>query len=109
MLLSVYIIIALYSCIFAMRRLMRPGVSKEIRYAFLIHHFLYVVTFIFIWSIFWANAYYYLFNTVEDTDPSTSKKLTVMDLMSTIASFSTGIILTFIRISEPYFRFLIKK
>jgi hypothetical protein len=30
-LLSIYVMIALYSCVFAFKRLTRPGVSKEVR------------------------------------------------------------------------------
>ena len=62
LLLSIYIIIALYSCVYAMRRLTRPGVSKEVRKNFVINHFLYVVTFIIVWTVFLASAYYHLFN-----------------------------------------------
>jgi hypothetical protein len=49
--LSIYIIIAFYSTIFAYRRLNRPGVSKTVRQLFVKKHFLYVIVFIFIWTI----------------------------------------------------------
>lgn len=48
---SVYILIAIYSCIYAIRRLERPGVSKEVRKMFLKKHVAYVVVFIVIWVI----------------------------------------------------------
>ncbi len=105
LLLSIYIIIALYSCVYAMRRLSRPGVSSNVRWTFLRKHFLYVIVFIVVWTTFLAASYYHLFNPskrLEKTSP-------VIDTVSTIASFSTGIFLTLIRLQEPYFKFLIKK
>ena len=51
MTLSVYILVALYSVVFAFRRLNRDGVSKEIRMMFIKKHFLYVAVFIVIWVI----------------------------------------------------------
>lgn len=101
LLLSIYIIVALYSCIYALRKLSRPGVSKEIRQMFLYKHFSYVASFIIIWTIFLASSYYHLFNPL-------TKKRTPVDLASAIATFSSGIILTLIRVHEPYFKFLIK-
>lgn len=62
MCLSAYIIVALYSCIFALRRLLRPGVSNQIRSFFLVKHFLYVGVFIVIWTTYLASAYHHLFN-----------------------------------------------
>lgn len=44
-----------------MRRLARPGMSKEIRQYFLKKHVAYVFTFIFIWTFFLASAYYHLY------------------------------------------------
>lgn len=48
---SVYILVAIYSVIYAGRRLERPGVSKEIRTLFLKKHTTYVGIFIIIWVI----------------------------------------------------------
>jgi len=49
--LSIYIIVAIYSTVFAFRRLNRPGVSKEVRSMFLKKHLYYVIVFIAIWTI----------------------------------------------------------
>lgn len=49
--LSVYYVIAFYSCVFAYRRLKRPGVSSEVREMFFKKHAAYVVMFIIIWSV----------------------------------------------------------
>jgi succinate dehydrogenase hydrophobic anchor subunit len=112
MLLSFYIIVALYSCVFALRRLLRPGVSKAIRFIFLMKHFFYVASFIVIWTTFLASSYYHLFNPMNASSSETKTDNTLMntiDRVSSIASFSTGIILTFIRVHEPYFKFLMKR
>ena len=60
--LSVYIVVAIYSTVFAYRRLHRPGVSKEVREMFVKKHFLYVLVFILIWTIQQTQNYYELFN-----------------------------------------------
>ena len=49
--LSIYIIVAIYSTVFAFRRLNRPGVSKEVRSMFLKKHLYYVIVFIALWTI----------------------------------------------------------
>lgn len=59
---SAYILMAIYSVIFAYRRLERPGVSLEVRKMFLRKHYTYVFVFIFIWTIQLSQNYYLLFN-----------------------------------------------
>lgn len=59
---STYILVAIYSVIFAYRRLERPGVSKEVRSMFLRKHYTYVAVFICIWTIQLSQNYYMLFN-----------------------------------------------
>lgn len=59
---SVYILVAIYSVIYAYRRLERPGVSKEVRSMFLKKHSVYVFVFIGIWTIQLSQNYYQLFN-----------------------------------------------
>jgi len=49
--LTCYLIVASYSCVFAIRRLNRPGVSKDIRIMFVKKHFLYVLVFIVVWVL----------------------------------------------------------
>jgi len=78
MTLSVYILVALYSVVFAYRRLNRPGVSKEIRLMFIKKHFVYVVVFIFVWVIQLTQNYRMLFN------PS---KLTGLDQLGVTLGF----------------------
>lgn len=55
---SVYILVAIYSVIYAYRRLERPGVSKEVRSMFLKKHYVYVGVFIIIWSIQLTQNYF---------------------------------------------------
>lgn len=59
---SCYILSAIYSVIFAYRRLNRPGVSQEIRSMFLQKHYVYVAVFLAIWIIQLSQNYYQLFN-----------------------------------------------
>lgn len=51
MVLSLYIVVAIYSTVYSYRRLHRPGVSAPVRSLFVKKHFLYVVVFIVIWMI----------------------------------------------------------
>ena len=106
--LSLYLIIAIYSCVYASRRLDRMRIDKTIRKYFLRKHFYYVGIFAGVWGCYLANAYYDLFYYPEKKDSSdTSKK--VVEMISKIASVSTGVLLTIIRTGEPYFRYQVKK
>lgn len=60
--LSVYMLIGFYSIIFAFRRLVRPGVSIEMRKLFFKKHAIYVIVFIIIWIFMLLSNYYELFN-----------------------------------------------
>jgi hypothetical protein len=64
-LLSVYMLVGFYSIIFAYRRLVRPGVSIEMRKLFFKKHASYVFTFIFIWILMLLDNYYDLFNPIN--------------------------------------------
>ena len=63
--LSVYIVLALYSCVYAYRRLTRPGMSGEMRSYFIKKHVAYVASFIVIWTFYLASAYYHLYTDQE--------------------------------------------
>ena len=62
MILSLFIVVAIYSQIYAKRRLSRPGVSAPIRNLFIQQHFSYVIVSIIIWNLMQASNYYQLFN-----------------------------------------------
>jgi hypothetical protein len=49
--LSIYIVVAIYSTVFAFRRLKRPGVSNGVRSMFLKKHLYYVIVFTVIWTL----------------------------------------------------------
>ena len=68
MCLSIYILVALYSMIFSLRRLKRPGVSAQIRKLFQRKHSWYVVMFIIVWIVKLSVSYYMLFNPNANND-----------------------------------------
>jgi len=137
--LSLYVLISLFSIVYAARMLSRPGISGEIRKIFMKKHVLYSISFIIIWSLNLLNAYDALYNRVhQGTDAYNAliaqgkvikhirlpvgtyiqvigdedKKymdLTTLQLISFIASLSTGLVMGIIRCFEPYFLFLLKK
>lgn len=72
-LLSLYILIALYSCIFASRRLDRKGINKVIRQKLLKKHYYYVAIFVIVWGAYLANAYYDLFYPGDKEDTPEKK------------------------------------
>ena len=61
-----FMLIALYSCVFAYRRLTRPGISSEIRYVFIRKHITYVAIFIFLWTFSLAHSYFQIFYAAQD-------------------------------------------
>ena len=63
--LSVYIMFALFSIIYAGRMLSRPGISGDIKNLFLRKHVLYTIAFIVIWSITLTGAYKSLYDALQ--------------------------------------------
>jgi hypothetical protein len=61
MILSVNILVGLYSCAFAMSRLSQPGVNDDLRKFFMKKHVAYVFMFTFIWTLNIAGSYYNLY------------------------------------------------
>lgn len=115
--LSVYIIVALYSTIFSMRRLKRPGMSAQVRLLFQRKHNGYVFLFIFIWIIKLSNSYYKLFNPDErqnrhhkdeDFDSNFYDDIGKYTKLANYVSLATGILLSAVRFNEPFFRYLVK-
>jgi hypothetical protein len=140
--LSLYILVSLFSIIYAARMLSRPGISSDIRQIFMKKHVLYAVSFIVIWSTILLNAYDQLYTNDNHPDHSDTIKmysdgysrerisgpmgymqyvwiykqddknymlLKPVQVISFIASISTGFIMGIIRCLEPYFHFLLKK
>lgn len=115
--LSVYILVALYSTIFSMRRLKRPGMSAQVRLLFQRKHSAYVFLFIAIWIVKLSASYYKLFNpnkedqstsNGDDDDLSQYYELNMYILVSNYVSLATGILLSALRFNEPFFRYLIR-
>jgi hypothetical protein len=122
--LSIYILVAIYSFVFAYRKLERPGVSKEVRSMFLKKHLYYVVVFTIIWTIQLSSNYFTLFN--PSTKPTAELYLynhsdmlsagnpkdlkwfgKSLSVLSATMTFSTGLFLTAVRMVEPLFRYLL--
>mmetsp|Transcript_34661 Transcript_34661/g.34289 ORF Transcript_34661/g.34289 Transcript_34661/m.34289 type:complete len:210 (-) Transcript_34661:873-1502(-) len=66
--LSLYIVIALFSIVYTGRMLSKPGISNNIKRMFLKKHILYVVGFITIWIITLSSAYRNLYK-INSGDP----------------------------------------
>jgi hypothetical protein len=71
---TIYILMALYSCAYAFRRLTRPGMSIEVRYVFIRKHIAYVGTFIFVWTFYLAYSYFKLYYSGEDLSSNNNLK-----------------------------------
>ena len=71
--LSFYMLVGFYSIIFAFRRLVRPGVSIEMRKLFLKKHALYVILLIFIWIMMIISNYHEIFDPVNSLSTQTKK------------------------------------
>lgn len=115
-----FVLLALYSCVFAYRRLTRPGMSSEVRYVFIRKHIFYVGVFIILWTFSLAHSYFQVFYAAQDLDrlppherdsrlaQYESINLTLMKI-TIYTSMLTGFIMSIIRAREPYFRFLIRQ
>ena len=108
LMLSIYMLVGFYSIIFAFRRLVRPGVSIEMRKLFLKKHAIYVLVFIIIWIFMLLYNYYELFNPSSGIIFfESSESQSYIETISYVALFSTGWMMVLIRIFDPFYRFLI--
>lgn len=124
---TVYIIMATYSCTYAYRKLTRPGTSSEIKFVFIRKHITYVLTFSIIWVFYLCYTYFNLRFTslrsnecaelISGAKTQGSNKDTTKDncqlknwllYVSQTTAVCTGVIMTIIRTREPYFKYLIK-
>lgn len=138
--LSIYILISVYSVIYAARMLSRPGMSSDIRTMFMKKHMFYALSFVIIWSLMLLNAYDQLYNHynlkqeelqlrseqgyslgsvrfpngfmqkvwIYEGERKRYMDLNTYQIISFISSISTGFIMGLIRLTEPYFLFLLK-
>ena len=126
---TIYILMATYSCTYAYRKLTRPGTSSEIKFVFIRKHITYVVTFSIIWVFYLCFTYFNLrYSTIDvavctkmlstgdrnfigsdsETNYENCELRNVLLYVSQITAVCTGLIMTVIRTREPYFKFLIK-
>lgn len=132
--LSVYIMFALFSIIYSGWMLSRPGISSDIKNMFLRKHVSYTLGFIVIWSITLSGAYSSLYNSLDTPSLGLNERYVIMpngwvtkawiyldsygkeamdidaiEWISFMASLSTGFLLAYIRTREPYFKYRINK
>jgi len=112
--LTIYILMALFSCVYAFRKLTKPGMSEELRSLYIRKHILYVGAFIVIWTFYLAASYYQMYLTSlnfsdEGLNQSEQQVLKVLNQISIIVAMTTGFIMALIRSREPYFKFLIRQ
>jgi len=90
---------ALFSCVYAYRRLTRPGMSAEVRFVFIRKHIAYVGTFIVIWTFYLAYSYFKLYNSgLENLEPEKISLMKILQNISIITAMCTGTIMSIIRI-----------
>lgn len=115
---QLFILIALYSLSYAYKRLVRNGVSKKARWAFFIKHSIYVLVIIIVQMFQMIHNYFRIYwndytiiklkkNDVNNAHDNNNNKLENIEGLSSVAMFFTGAILSFIRILDPYYRFVI--
>jgi hypothetical protein len=105
--LSLYMLVAFYSVIFAFKRLVRPGVSIHMRKLFLKKHAIYVIALMIIWVLMLIYNYFQLFdphNVIRTVPP---KDKTWIAFISYMALFTTGQIIVLIGLFDPFQKFLI--
>lgn len=115
-----FVLVALYSCVFAYRRLTRPGTSPEVRYVFIRKHITYVSVFIILWTFSLAHSYFQIFYAAQDLcklpeqdrDARVQEYVDIDQVMLKITIYTsivTGFFMSIIRAREPYFRNLVAK
>jgi hypothetical protein len=112
MCLSVYMIVAIYSCVYASRRLHRPSINRDVRHFFLKKHYIFVTIFIVVWGCYMGYAYFSLFilNGKPGNDPTVNQlQRKAVTYSSKLASVLTGILLTLTRLQEPFYTYQVKK
>jgi len=110
--LSIYMLLGFYSIIFSCRRLFRPGVSLEMRKLFFQKYSAYVFALIILWQCQLLVNYYELFRpdfAISKPTAITTRVTEYIQNISFFAMFMTGIVISLIRGTDPFFRFLIRQ
>ena len=72
---SIYLVVAISSVVYAYRVNTRPGMSTEVRRDFIFRHSMYVGTYIVTWLPYLGFAYYVLFATTVQGHDTSYKQL----------------------------------
>ena len=105
-----FVLIAQFSVIYAFKRLMRKGVTHDARKSFVKKHILYVGVFLLTWSSLLINNYKALYNFNAHTDHGSFYGDTnLQDYISYILLAGNGILLTLVRLQDPYYQFKTKQ
>jgi hypothetical protein len=110
MMFSMFMLLAFYSVIFAIKRLFRNGVSKTARAQFVYKHISYVIVILISWQILLLHNYHSLFSFADfDLASNFYSPTSRTDNISYLFMFGNGIFLTLIRLQDPFYRFLIRE
>jgi hypothetical protein len=104
----VFITYAVYSVVFARRHLIRPGMSQEVRYVFTQKHINYVYTFMVFWIVPLSYNCLELVSAFNPGNKKIDNAIQIMNCLSITVGLFTGLVMSYIRTKEPYFRFKIK-
>lgn len=102
------ILVALYSLAFAYKRLVREGVSAKSRKAFYNMHLYYVIVIILFNTLALNNNFFRLYWSTFFQKKYLDKERDY-DSLSAFVNFSTGLILSSVRLFDPYYHFVIKQ
>ena len=100
-----------YSLIFAIKRLLRKGISIEARQSFVCKHFLYVTVILIIWLVILLNniSSLYQFSDFVETKDNFFGTTSSGVLAAYLFMFGNGIALSVIRMIDPYYQHILKK
>jgi hypothetical protein len=106
----VFLLVAFFSVIYAIKRLIRKGVTPYARKQFVVKHILYIVVLIISWQILLLNNYVALYNFTNFTkNGNFYGRTSKLDFVSYLFMFGNGILLAGVRIQEPFYKFVIKE
>lgn len=122
---QIFILTALYSLAYAYKRLVRNGVSKIARWAFFKKHLVYVVVISIVWIFQLITNYFRIYYSLyyqnkeqefsQASETSSDDRITdkfhsynSINTVSQVTMFGTGLLLSFVRILDPYYRQVIR-
>ena len=109
LMLTVYVFIAIFSMVFAMKKLFRSNYNTQGRSFFFKKQLYYVIAFAIMWQFQILSTYLNLFNNTEiekasaDIKKFLEKVNAVVAFISGVALLGSGIVLAALRLKEPLF------